>query len=142
MIDTKYLKIFTDGGSRGNPGEAAVGIVIYDETGTIHEKIGKKIGLQTNNFAEYTALLIAFQTVEDQYKDKTCEMKIDFVLDSELVVKQLKGEYKVKDTTLSQLYQQTKRHEKNFKEIAYYHVKRELNKMADKLVNEALDNKR
>jgi ribonuclease HI len=139
--NTHHLKIFTDGGSRGNPGEAAIGIAMYKNDGNLLVAIGKRIGVNTNNFAEYTALQAAYEYIYEQQKDKTCETKIEFFLDSELVVKQLTGLYKVKDVPLSQIYQTIKQHEKRFKEVTYQHVKRELNKTADKLVNDALDNK-
>ncbi len=124
----------TDGGSRGNPGNAAIGIVIRDETRQIIFSEGKYIGIATNNVAEYKALIFGLE--------KSLELNIsdlNVYMDSELIVKQIKGEYRVKDETLKTLYAQALQLIKQFKTITFTHTKREGNSEADKLVNQALD---
>lgn len=128
----------TDGGSRGNPGPAAVGIVIQKED-TTDKEIARYIGVATNNVAEYTALLIAIEELQNEQQDNSQNTNIHFILDSELVVKQLQGKYKINDPTLKNLAEQIKKIQKNFNQVVYKHVKREFNKKADKLVNIALD---
>lgn len=133
------LKIFTDGGSRGNPGEAAIGVVIFNqENGKKLTEISNRIGKATNNVAEYSAVLEALDWIE-----KNAEApKMEFILDSELVTKQLSGEYKVRDENLKKIYYQVRE-----KIIAlggvstFTAVKREKNREADALVNKALDSK-
>jgi ribonuclease HI len=126
--------IFSDGGARGNPGPAGIGFVIKDEDENILYKEGRCIGETTNNQAEYQAIVAALE--------KAAEMKGDDLhcfLDSELVVKQLNGEYKVKDPGLAQQYMKIWNLKNKFKSVKYEHVYREQNKLADSLVNEALD---
>src|SRR3989339_130325 len=94
------LFIYCDGGARGNPGPAAIGVVIRDEHGKLVETIAKKIGSATNNVAEYSAVIAALDWVLDFAED----MELEFYLDSELVVRQLNGEYKVKDLKLKELF--------------------------------------
>jgi ribonuclease HI len=94
------LIINTDGGSRGNPGPAAVGIVIRDEHNSLIKEHSWYLGITTNNIAEYTAVITALQIATEIQADKTCETKIDFFLDSELVVRQLLGIYKIRDPKL------------------------------------------
>lgn len=131
------VTVHTDGGSRGNPGEAAIGITVEDQDGKT--TLGKKIGITTNNTAEYTALREAVKIVVEKYK--TCEVEVEFFLDSELVVKQLNGLYKVKDLNLQSMYKEIKEKTGNLKKVNFIHVPREQNKEADALVNAALDNK-
>lgn len=135
----KY-KIFTDGGSRGNPGEAAIGVVVIDmENGKKLAEIAKCIGKATNNMAEYSAVLEALHWVKEQGQKTT---ELDFYLDSELVVKQLKGEYKVKDPNLKVIYFKVKQLIFELGNISSFTaVKREKNREADALVNQALDGK-
>ena len=126
--------MFTDGGSRGNPGPAAIGVVIKNKSGETIQKIGKYIGESTNNDAEYKALLEGIGSLK--------EMKVKSVscfLDSELVVKQLNGLYKVKNTNIKTLWKNIKELEKNFDSITYTHVKRDKNYEADAIVNDVLD---
>jgi ribonuclease HI len=129
------LILYTDGGARGNPGPAAIGIVIYDENhSNILKNIGMKIGRATNNQAEYKALI---RGLEEALKLGATEVVCH--LDSELVVKQMQGKYKVRDAGLQDLAPQVLRLKNKFKNVDFVHVKREKNKLADKLVNEALD---
>ncbi|MCX6809931.1 MAG: ribonuclease HI family protein [Candidatus Berkelbacteria bacterium] len=133
----KKLKIFTDGGSRGNPGPCAIGIVIVDfESGKIIHKISECIGVETNNVAEYTAIEKALEWVLENEK----EANIDFLLDSELVCRQLNGQYKVKDQNLKVIYLDIKQKlSEHGGTINFSHIRREDNKEADSLVNHALD---
>ena len=126
--------MFTDGGARGNPGPAAIGVVIKDHKHKVVHKIGKYIGVGTNNDAEYTALIegLTFLT-ELKYPEVICH------LDSELVVKQLNGLYKVKNVKIKKYWSKVKALEKYFSHIEYKHVKRERNHEADELVNQVLD---
>jgi len=133
----REIKIYSDGGSRGNPGQGAVGFVVYEDEKVIYKK-GEKIGHCTNNEAEYQAVLKALSYVEGEISG----CRIDFFLDSELVVKQLNGEYKVKDEKLKPLF--LKIREMVITRgglVLFSHVKREKNKLADSLVNLALDSK-
>ncbi|MEK7511969.1 MAG: ribonuclease HI family protein [Patescibacteria group bacterium] len=129
------LTINTDGGARGNPGPAAIGIVIRDAKKKIVFQTGKYIGETTNNQAEYQAVVFAFE--------KALELgatELEFNLDSELVVKQLNHEYKVKNQELAQQFLKIWNLQNKVKQVVYKHVYREANKEADELVNEALDN--
>lgn len=127
------LIINTDGGSRGNPGPAAVGVVFSDGKGQTLAKYKEYIGVATNNIAEYQALILALKKAKDFEVEE-----IECRLDSELVVRQLHGAYKVKDEKMKGLYAQVQELI-FFKPVKFVHVRRELNKEADALVNEALD---
>lgn len=125
--------LFTDGGARGNPGPAASGAVLY-EGGKVLARIGKYLGVNTNNQAEYTAIVIGLEkALELGIEDLNC------FLDSELAVKQLRLEYKVKNKGLAPLFLKVWNLSKKFKHISFQHVPREKNKEADKVVNEVLD---
>ncbi|SRR5258708_623633 len=130
------ITIFSDGGSRGNPGPAASAYVIFEDDKVI-QKDAKYLGITTNNVAEYNGVLLALNWV---IKNKP-EEKIKFYLDSELVVRQLTGIYKIKDVNLMKLATDVKNLQRiNNIEIEWQHVMREKNKIADSLVNEKLDN--
>jgi ribonuclease HI len=125
--------LHTDGGARGNPGPAAIGIVLKKDGKTIYE-LGSYIGKDTNNVAEYKAVIEGLKAAQEKkIKRLTC------YIDSELVVKQLKGEYKVKQAHLKFLWTQVKTIENSFVKVSYEHVKREKNAEADALVNKVLD---
>jgi ribonuclease HI len=128
------IQIYTDGGSRGNPGEAAYGFLIYDGEKELCKE-GKKLGTTTNNVAEYKAI------IEGLRKAMGASDTVDVFSDSELVVRQLNGEYKVKKEHLRVLFYVVKDLERRFKKVTYTHRKREhpMQKKADALVNEALD---
>ncbi|MBI3397576.1 ribonuclease HI family protein [Candidatus Woesebacteria bacterium] len=130
------LNINCDGGSRGNPGPAASSFVVEAE-GKIIYKFSKFLGVATNNVAEYTAVLEAFNWLES---NKRFLEDITFVLDSELVVKQLRGLYKIKNLSLKKIYNQIKNKEIKFTHLVIYKkVPREENQTADFLVNEKLN---
>ena len=126
--------LHTDGGSRGNPGPGAAGIVLTNQNGEVIKEKGEFLGVCTNNEAEYKALSFGLALALESGIDD-----LDCYLDSELVVKQLKGLYKVKNSGLSLYSAKIKQLETKFKKVTYTHVKRELNKQADKIVNETLD---
>lgn len=126
------LKVFCDGGSRGNPGPAAAGVVVY-EGGTRVAEYNKYLGTQTNNFAEYSAVLLALDKIV-QFNPN----HIDFYLDSELVVKQLTGVYRVKNANIKPLYDAVTNHAL-YQLASFAHVYRSDNKEADAMVNKALD---
>jgi ribonuclease HI len=128
--------IHTDGGSRGNPGEAAYGFVIYTKQEKIFEE-GIKIGINTNNVAEYQGVLAAYKWL---VKNVNHDSDLHFFIDSQLVVNQLAGRFKIKNMTLLAIIQQIKRLEMEFSgKITYTGIPREQNKEADRMVNLALD---
>ncbi len=142
--EMERLVIFTDGGARGNPGPAGIGIVFYceDEFGNRKElkKIKKYIGKQTNNFAEYSALITGLTEAQSMRTEAGHDFKsLHCYLDSELVVKQVNGLYKVREETLKPLVNEVQTLAKIFTGITFTHVHREKNVEADKLVNEILD---
>lgn len=126
-------KMFTDGGSRGNPGKAAGAYIIYNEKELI-DIGGNFLGIVTNNFAEYSALFCGLKQASGlELKELEC------YLDSELVVKQLNGLYKIKDLTLKDFADKIFEIAKQFNKISFHYIPREKNKIADKLVNIILD---
>ena len=140
-INTEKLIIYTDGGSRGNPGEAALGVVICDEKGHLIKEYGERLGIKTNNEAEYEAVIFALRKTKALFgKEKTKKMEIAFKMDSEFVMKQLNGEYKIEEERMSPLFVAVWNLKMDFARVTFSHVPREKNKEADRLVNEALDN--
>lgn len=133
----KKLKIYIDGGSRGNPGPSACAAVIMNERGEIIGEEGRFLGKTTNNFAEYSALHLALSVA-----GKLGAEKLDIYSDSELLVKQYCGEYSIKDPKLSEMMKVINKDLSKFKEVKLTHIKRSLNKLADKLVNNILDSKK
>ena len=130
--------MYTDGGSRGNPGPAAVGVWIE----TLEKKYGECIGKTTNNVAEYAALIYGLKKLKQLLgKDKTKQYEIECFLDSELVVKQLNHEYKLKEEYIQKNFIEIWNLMLDFKKVSFCHIMREKNKVADALVNEALDSK-
>lgn len=133
--------VYTDGGSRGNPGPSALGVHIEDETGKTLAGIGKRLGITTNNIAEYTAILEAYNWLLDNIVDLGPGAEIYFFMDSQLAYSQLIGLYRVKNLSLKEILLQIKAKEKELGlKVNYAHVPRENNKKADRLVNLALDN--
>jgi ribonuclease HI len=132
-MNGKSFTIFTDGASRSNPGPAAIAAVFYQNGARIGE-YGKFIGTATNNEAEYQAIILALQ------KAKSLKAKrIEFFLDSELAVKHLNHEYKIKDEKIIPLFIKVWNLTLDFDKITFTHIPREKNKEADKLVNKVLD---
>ena len=127
-------KLYTDGGSRGNPGPAAYGFVLETDDGTVLDARGEPIGVATNNVAEYRALVAGLAgAVEAGVRE------LEVVSDSELLVKQMRGEYKVKNRALQELFLEASRLARGIHRVTYTAVRRESNELADSLVNEALD---
>lgn len=133
------FRIHTDGGARGNPGPAAIGVVIQEENGKIITKLSRRIGEATNNVAEYSAVIEALKYVKTQMKNVKYD-KIEFFLDSTLVVNQLNGLFKIKDAILRSLLVKVRLLEQEAGgNISYAYIPREKNWQADALVNQALD---
>lgn len=136
----KTVTIFTDGGSRGNPGPAAIGVYIVDEAGAVVKEVAERIGNATNNFAEYQAVMRGLETAKELFGKKTKEMQFELKLDSELVKKQLNAEYQIKDPGLVPHFIAIHNlRVANFPQLTLTHVPRAQNKEADRLVNTALD---
>lgn len=135
----KYAIMHADGGSRGNPGPAAGGAVLFSRNGdgTPGEKcaeVGKYLGKATNNVAEYTGIIIGLEKAHELGIDN-----LDVRLDSELAVKQLNGEYRVKNPDLAKLFVHVHNLRQHFHHITFSHVRREYNKDADAVVNKTID---
>lgn len=128
------LIIFTDGGARGNPGPAAAGVVIKNEDGKTLAEFGKYLGETTNNQAEYQALILALEKAKE-----INGTEIQCLADSELMVKQLNHQYRVRDADLAPLFLKAWNLSTAFKKISFQHIPREKNKEADKQVNDTLD---
>lgn len=128
------LNIFIDGGSRGNPGRGACAAVLLDAKGALVREEGKYLGHCTNNFAEYNGLLLALKSAA-----KLGAAELNISSDSELLVKQFSGEYRIKDPALKELMTEIKGLAAGFKKVRLSHVRREQNEHADLLVNEILD---
>lgn len=126
--------LFADGGSRGNPGPAASGAVLLDPSGELLEEVGAYLGVATNNVAEWTALVLGLEAAA-----RRGIRRLAVRLDSELVVKQLRGEYRVKHAGLQPLHRRAQQLLRNFSEIEIRHVPRKQNTLADGLVNRVLD---
>jgi ribonuclease HI len=126
--------LWTDGGARGNPGPAAYGYVLEADDGTVLAAHGEAIGTATNNVAEYRALIAGLENAAQVGVDE-----LEVVSDSELLVKQMRGEYKVKSATLRGLFEQASGLANRLGSVRYTAVRREHNELADRLVNEALD---
>ena len=129
-----YLISYTDGGARGNPGPSGIGVVLQNKDGETIGEWSEFLGIATNNQAEYKALLLALKQAV-----ALGVVELDCRLDSELVVKQLKGEYKVKHPDLKPLFEQAKSLISQIKNVSFKHIPRELNKQADRLANQAMD---
>ncbi len=132
------ITIFTDGGARGNPGPSGIGVVISG--GGIDKKYGESIGVATNNEAEYRALISALKKTKSLLgKQKAKKSELDCFLDSELIVKQLNHIYKIENENMQKFFIAVWNLMLEFKSVSFTHVRRENNKEADKLLNEALD---
>jgi ribonuclease HI len=134
-MNTNKVIIYTDGAARGNPGPAGIGVVIKDENGPILEKISRRLGITTNNQAEYQAIIIGLE--------KAISLGVKNVVvksDSELVVNQINGHYKIKSTALRPLYQRVVQLIGSLESFSISYIPREQNAAADGLANKALDN--
>ncbi len=133
--------VYTDGGARGNPGPAGAGAVIVGADGKILKEVSKFLGRQTNNFAEYQAVIEALEALKRLFgATKLKEAHIEVRMDSELVVRQLSGVYQIKEPTLFPQYIKIHNMQvKDFPHVRFAHIPREKNKGADKLANDAMD---
>jgi ribonuclease HI len=127
-------RLYTDGGARGNPGPAAYAYVLEADDGTVLDARGETIGIATNNVAEYRALVEGLEAAVRAGVDE-----LEVVSDTELVVKQMRGEYRVKNAALRELSLEAARRAREIGRVTYRAVRRESNELADRLVNEALD---
>ena len=128
------LTVNVDGGARGNPGPAAIGVVVRNDDGAVVEQVGETIGEATNNVAEYRALLRGLELASAHGATE-----VELIGDSELVVRQVEGRYKVKHAAMKELHAEAKKALAGFDSWSIRHVKRAQNADADRLVNEALD---
>ncbi|MBI3589683.1 MAG: ribonuclease HI family protein [Candidatus Liptonbacteria bacterium] len=134
LFGDKKLIIYTDGGARGNPGPAALGVVVGSK------EYSEYLGEMTNNKAEYLALVFALKKAKALLGGKKAgEAEVEVRMDSELIVKQLNGEYKIKEPDLQPLFVEVWNLRLDFKKVEFKHIPREQNKRADRLVNRELD---
>lgn len=132
--------IHTDGGSRGNPGEAAIGVVIEASDKSLHKEYGESIGIATNNDAEYQAVIFALKKLKSLIgKEKAGHASILVQMDSELIERQLNGHFKIMDERMGKYFIQIWNLKMDYGAVAFKHVYREANKEADRMVNAALD---
>ena len=136
----KTINLYTDGGARGNPGPAATGVVIMDSRSKVLASKSKYLGRATNNQAEYQALIQGLEEIIKLARKSKVAVKAH--LDSELIVKQMNGEYRVKDAGLKPLFTKANKLADAFGSVQFIHVARDKNKKADSLVNQELDKDR
>lgn len=134
--------VYTDGGARGNPGPAALGYVIKNEKGETLKEHGEYLGEKTNNEAEYRAPIAALKKIKATWgKDKAKKSEVAFFMDSELLVKQLTGKYKIENPNMQKFFLELWNLKVDFAKVTFVSIPREKNKEADRMVNEALDAK-
>lgn len=137
MKQASKLTIFGDGGSRGNPGPAAYGFAVFDDSGQLVYSEGKRLGVATNNVAEYSSVINALRYVLSHHSEVAI---VHFKLDSLLIASQMAGKFKIKHPSMKELFITAKRLEEQLSaQIIYSQIPREQNKVADRLVNQALD---
>ncbi len=132
MMDKLFIHI--DGAARGNPGQSGIGVVISDYKGNIIKEINRYIGVATNNIAEYTALIHALENASH-----TTGAEVTVFSDSQLLVKQMNGDYRVKNEKLKELFTKALELTGQFDKVSFLHISREENKKADKLANKAIN---
>lgn len=136
----KKIIIYTDGASRGNPGPAAIGVVFCNEKGNVIKKYAEFIGEATNNEAEYQACIFALKKFKHLFSKKIAKQSnIEVKVDSELLAKQMNGKYKIENERIQPLFLKLWNLRLDFAEVRFKHLKREKNKEADRLANEALN---
>jgi len=136
----KSIVIYADGGSRGNPGPSGAGAVVFDETGKVLAEVSKFIGNTTNNVAEYTAIIEGLLAAKKVVGKSHRKIPVEIRMDSELVIRQMIGRYKVKHPNLKPLHNKVMGIiGEDFQNITYTHVPRDKNAHADRLANEAMD---
>lgn len=133
------IDLYTDGGARGNPGPAAVGAVVKKDSQVV-ENYAETIGRATNNQAEYRAVIFGLQKIKSLYgKQKVKQVEVNVFVDSELLANQLNHKYKIKNEEIQSLFIEVWNLMLDFKKVSFNHIRREENKEADKLLNQALD---
>ena len=136
----KKIIVYTDGGSRGNPGPSGLGVYITDAHNNMLAEVSKYLGIGTNNRAEYEAVLVALETLHAMFPDETKQLAVEVRLDSQLVQRQMDGIYKVKSPELRVQFENIKKLQaEHFPHLTFQHVYREFNKDADRLANDAMD---
>jgi ribonuclease HI len=130
----RRLTVYTDGAARGNPGPAGAGVYIEDECGESVDEVSRYLGETTNNVAEYCALLVGLERAGTLGANV-----VEIRSDSELMIRQMTGKYRVRDPRLQTLHRQARALERSFKQVDYLHVRREKNREADRLANRAID---
>jgi ribonuclease HI len=139
MSSTHPIHLYTDGGSRGNPGASGIGIIVFEGEKIVLEH-SEFLGTKTNNWAEYQGLIRGLEEVARHYGAQTKTRQVVVHMDSELIVKQMNGVYRVKDESLKKQHALVRsRITASFPNISFVHVRREKNKEADRLANEAMD---
>ena len=128
------VRVYSDGAARGNPGKSGAGAVLVDPSGQVIDKLGKFLGTQTNNYAEYMGLLLGLRRAR-----ALGVREVEVFADSELMIRQLGGRYQVKSPTLKPLYDEAVRLLNDFSRVKLVHVPREMNKVADEMSNRAID---
>lgn len=136
-MNRKFI-IYTDGASRGNPGHASAGFVIQTSDGVIWTEEGQYLGVATNNIAEYTAVKLALEKLSNDFQ-KYLPAEVEVRADSQLVIRQMLGEYKIKNPQLKVIYLQIQKLIADIGDIVFTHVPREQNVLADKMANLAID---
>lgn len=132
--------VYTDGASRGNPGPASIGVIVYNDKKNILKEYSQTIGKTTNNDAEYQAVIFALKKMKTLFGKKNIKnYEILIKSDSQLLVSQLTGKYKIKDSNIQKLFIQAWNLKVDYHKVDFEHIPREQNKLADKLANEALD---
>ena len=132
--EIQRMRVYSDGAARGNPGPAGAGAVLVEPTGQVVDRIGKYLGTQTNNFAEYMGLLLGLRRARDLGAHE-----VEVYADSELMIRQLSGRYQVKSPTLRPLYEEVLEILNGFSRVKLVHVPREMNSAADEMSNRAID---
>jgi ribonuclease HI len=133
--------IYTDGGSRGNPGQAALGVVIETSDKGHVKEYSEYLGIGTNNEAEYQAVIFGLKKAKQLAgKEKCKDVEIEVRADSELIVKQLNGEYRIKEERMQKFFMEVWNMKFDFKKVSFVHIRREQNSRADAMVNKELDN--
>jgi ribonuclease HI len=128
------LRVYSDGAARGNPGPAGAGAVLVEPSGQVVDRLGKFLGVQTNNYAEYMGLLLGLKRARELGVSE-----VEVYADSELMIRQLGGRYQVKSTSLRPLYEEAVRLLNDFSRVKLVHVPREMNAAADEMSNRAID---
>ncbi len=142
MPKNNKVVVYTDGGSRGNPGPSAVGVVVYDESEKIVKEYNQVLEVSTNNEAEYEAVIFALKKLKQLFgKDGTKNLDIEFRMDSQLIASQLGGKFKINEERMQALFIKVWNLKFEFGNIIFKYIPREQNKRADQLVNDALDGK-